>query len=79
MNERVAHGGTYQYLGIKQVFKSSQTAVREHLTKVHAKCLHWIWYSSLISKHKVDATNTWDVAVFRHFFAQVKLPDKATA
>ena len=78
MNERVAQGGTYQYLGIEQVFKSSQTAIREYLTKVYAKCLQGIWYSSLVSKHKVHATNIWAVAVFRHFFVQVKLPDKAT-
>ena len=40
MNEWVAQGGTYQYLGIEQVFKSSQTAVRVCLTKVYVKRLH---------------------------------------
>ena len=48
----------------------------ERLTQAYAKRLNRIWSSSLSSKHKVHTTNTWDVAVFRYFFAQVKWPDK---
>ena len=67
---------TYQYLGIEQVFKSNQTTVRECLIKTYAKRLNRIWSSALSSKHKAHATNTWAVAVFRYFFAQIKLLDK---
>ena len=74
--ERVAQGGTYRYLGIEQVFKSDHTTVRERLTKVYARRLNRIWSSALSSKHKAHATNTWAVAVFRYFFAQIKWPDK---
>ena len=28
------------------------------------------------AKHKMHATNTWAVSVFRYFFAQIKWPDK---
>ena len=74
--ERVAQGGTYWYLGIEQLFRADHTSVRERLTKVYAQRLHRIWSSALSSKHKVHATNTWAVSVFRYFFALVKWPLK---
>ena len=52
------------------------SGVRERLTKVYASRLHRIWSSALSSKHKVHATNTWAVSVFRYFFALVKWPLK---
>jgi len=75
--EQVARGGTYKYLGIEQLFKPDHKAVRERLTKTYAKRLHRIWSSGLNSKHKVNATNTWAVSVFRYFFTQVKWSEKA--
>ena len=77
--EQVARGGTYRYLGIEQLFKPDHKAVRERLTKTYAKRLRQIWSSDLNSKHKVHATNTWAVAVFRYFFTQVKWPERALA
>ena len=74
--ECVVQGGTYRYLGIEQVFQSDHTTVRERLIQAYSKRLNWIWSSSLSSKHKAHPTNTWAVAVFRYFFAQVKWPDK---
>ena len=76
MTENVAQGGTYRYLGIEQVFQRNHTTVRERLTQAYTKRLNRIWSSSLSSKHKAHATNTWAVAVFRYFFTQVKWPDK---
>ena len=39
------------------------------------KRLQKIWASALSAKHKVHATNTWAVAVFRYFFCQAKWPE----
>jgi len=73
--ERVPMGGTYKYLGIAQVFQPDHKAIRAKLTGVYKKRLHKIWASALSAKHKVHATNTWAVAVFRYFFCQVKWPE----
>ena len=75
--EQVARGGTYKYLGIEQLFKPDHKTVRARLYKTYAKRLRQIWSSSLNSKNKVHATNTWAVSLFRYFFTQVKWSDKA--
>ena len=73
--ERVPSEGTYKYLGIAQVFQPDHKSIRDRLTRLYAKRLHQIWSSALSSKHKVHATNTWAVALFRYFFCQVKWPE----
>ena len=50
---------------------------RERLQREYAKRLFKIWSSSLSAKHKVHATNSWAVAVFRYFFPLVKWPHNA--
>ena len=75
--ERVSWEGTYRYLGIEQLFQSDHAAVSDRPKAVYAKRLYQVWSSTLSSKHKVHATNTWAVAVFRYFFATVKWPLKA--
>ena len=75
--EQVSQGGAYKYFGIKQLFNADHTSVRECLTKMYAKRLHKIRASALSSKHKVHATNTWAVAVFRYFFPLMKWPHNA--
>ena len=75
--ERVPQGGAYKYLGTEQLFTADHTSVRVRLQQVYAKRLYKIWSSSLSAKHKVHATNTWTVAVFRYFFPLVKWPHNA--
>ena len=48
-NQTSVPGGTYQYLRIKQVFKSDHTSVRDRLMAVYVKRLHQIWSSALSS------------------------------
>ena len=74
--KRVVQGGTDRYLSIQQEFKSNHMSVRECLTKVYAKRVNQIWSSALSTKHKVHATNTCAIVMFRYFFTQIKWPDK---
>ena len=75
--ERVPQGDAYKYFGIEQLFTADHTSVRERLQREYAKRLFKIWSSSLSAKHKVHATNSWAVAVFRYFFPLVKWPHNA--
>ena len=63
------HGSNiYKYLGIKQLFDHRHKTVREELKGEYKRRMVTIWSSELSSKHKVDATNTWAVTLFRYFF-----------
>ena len=70
--ERIAQGGTYWYLGIKQVSKPHHETIRERLTEVCAKRLHHIWCFALSAKHMVHVTNTWAMPLFHYFFTQAR-------
>ena len=62
----------YKYLGVAQLFEPKYRVVKEKLVDEYLVRLRKIWSSDLNAKHKVHATNTWAVALFRYFFTSFR-------
>lgn len=63
---------SYKYLGIMQLFEPKLRKVKKQLTEEYLRQLNVIWSTELSTRHKVNATNTWAVALFRYSFPSVR-------
>ena len=72
--EEVTETTMYRYLGIEQVFRPGQQAIRKKLRQKFTQRLRSIWTSSLSAKNKVEATNTWGISIFRYYFTTLWWP-----
>ena len=63
---------SYKYLGIMQLFEPKLRKVKKHLREEYLRRVKAIWSTELSARHKVNATNTWAVALFRYSFPSVR-------
>ena len=58
---------TYKYLGVEQTLGVVEGAVKHRLSQELKHRLWVIWSSELTAKQKIEATNTWAIALYQYY------------
>ena len=64
--------GSYRYLGVMQLFDPKLRTVKKQLKEEYLRRVGEVWSTELSSRHKVNATDTLAVALFRYFFPCIR-------